>query len=290
MKHLKSYKVFESEFVDKYEVDELLDKISQSGIESLSDIDRNRLTLFSEGDKEIIETIEKMGDITNKFRELNQTLNRLSSEGKSDEAHELFQRDWMKLNDQLRPLEASFRKWGIELGDPRLDKLMRKVRPDAYNRQVLERSESMWKSSQAREAISEIYTIVDEIYLDPRRKEDGFVDFLVEMSEFTKYAEDYNGFFAGNRFQTFKEFESFITNYIDGIISPLIYVAPFWMSRTKEDIVNFGDVYSDTIYVKVIDTEPDKEELEEINKVIKADEIHLMTSKSGDKYVRFWWD
>jgi hypothetical protein len=132
MKHLKSYRLFESEFFDSDYIDTLLDKISDSGIESLSDIERNQLKLFSENDKEIIETIEKMGDITNQFRELNAEIKRQQDEGISDGFH--LMKDWMKLNDQLRSLEASFRKWGIELGDPRLDRMMRKTRPDAYNR------------------------------------------------------------------------------------------------------------------------------------------------------------
>lgn len=132
MEYLKSFKLFEkSDFIDKDDVDELLDKISSSGIESLSDIDKNRLTLFSEGDKEIIETIEKMADITLKFKELNKKLKELSENG--GDGFNLFKKEWGPLNDKLRPLEQSFRKWGIELGDYRLDKLMRKVRPDAYN-------------------------------------------------------------------------------------------------------------------------------------------------------------
>lgn len=132
MEYLKSFKLFEkSDFIDKDDVDELLDKISSSGIESLSDIDKNRLTLFSEGDKEIIETIEKMADITLKFKELNKKLKELSKNG--GDGFNLFKKEWGPLNDKLRPLEQSFRKWGIELGDYRLDKLMRKVRPDAYN-------------------------------------------------------------------------------------------------------------------------------------------------------------
>ena len=133
---LRRESVLESVFVSKEDVDELLDKINKSGITSLSDIDKNRLTLFSEGDKEIIETIEKMADITNQFRELNDEMRRCQDSGESDGFH--LMKDWMKLNNQLRPLEASFRKWGIELGDPRLDRLMRKVRPDAYNRHVIE--------------------------------------------------------------------------------------------------------------------------------------------------------
>ena len=134
---VKNWKQFlkESVFVSKDEVDTLLDKISLSGISSLSDIEKNRLTLFSTEDKEIIKTIEAMGDITNEFRELNQRMNKLSSEGKSEQAHSLMGY-WMQLNDKLRPLEQSFRKWGIELGDERLYRLMKKVRPDAYNNNV----------------------------------------------------------------------------------------------------------------------------------------------------------
>jgi len=131
MKWLKSYKKFESDFFDSDYIDTLLDKISDSGIDSLSDIEKNQLKLFSEGDKEIIETIEKMADITNQFRELNAEIRRQQDEGISDGFH--LMKDWMELNRQLRPLEASFRKWGIELGDPRLYRLMSKVRPDAYN-------------------------------------------------------------------------------------------------------------------------------------------------------------
>jgi vacuolar-type H+-ATPase subunit I/STV1 len=136
---VKNWKQFlkESVFVSKDEIDTLLDKISSSGINSLSDIEKNRLILFSDEDKEIIKTIEQMGDITNEFRELNQRMNKLSSEGKNEEAHSLMSY-WMELNDKLRPLEQSFRKWGIELGDERLDNLMRKVRPDAYNRGVID--------------------------------------------------------------------------------------------------------------------------------------------------------
>ena len=136
----KNFLIKESIFVSKDDVDELLDKISSSGINSLSDIEKNRLTLFSENDKEIIKIIEEMGDITNEFRELNKKMNKLSSEGKNKEAHSLMSH-WMELNDKLRPLEQSFRKWGIELGDVRLDNLMRKVRPDAYNRGVIDNIE-----------------------------------------------------------------------------------------------------------------------------------------------------
>src|ERR1035437_7141953 len=141
MKHLTTYKLFESTFVSKEEVDILLDKISQSGITSLSDIEKNRLTLFSEQDREIIDTIEKMGDLTRKFKEVNAEMRRCQDSGESDGFH--LMDDWLKLNNQLRPLQASFRKWGIELGDERLTNLMRKQRPDVYNTNIFESKEDI---------------------------------------------------------------------------------------------------------------------------------------------------
>ena len=136
MKNLKSFKYFkESVFVTKDEVDELLDKISDSGITSLSDIERNRLTLFSEDDKEIIKIIEEMGDITKEFIEVNNKISKLMSEHKDEEARS-FMDQWDSLDKKMTVLENSFKKWGIELGDERLSNLIRKIRPDVYNKEV----------------------------------------------------------------------------------------------------------------------------------------------------------
>lgn len=129
MKHLKEA----SEFFNQQYIDNLLDKINQSGITSLSDIERNQLTLFSEDDKEIISTIEKMGDITYQFKILNKKMNQMSSSGEN--ARPLM-KDWMMLNDKLKVLERTFKKWGIEHGDWRLSKMMSKVRPDVYGYQI----------------------------------------------------------------------------------------------------------------------------------------------------------
>jgi len=136
MKNLKSFKYFkESVFVTKDEVDELLDKINDSGISSLSDIERNRLTLFSEEDKEIIKIIEEMGDITTQFIEVNRQISKLMSEHKDEEARS-FMDQWDSLDKKLTVIENSFKKWGIELGDERLSNLIRKIRPDVYNKEV----------------------------------------------------------------------------------------------------------------------------------------------------------
>lgn len=135
MKNIKSFKYFkESVFVTKDEVDELLDKINSSGISSLSDIERNRLTLFSEEDKEIIKIIEEMGDLTKEFVEVNRQISKLMSEHKYEEAR-LFMAQWDSLDRKLTIIENSFKKWGIELGDERLSNLIRKIRPDIYNKE-----------------------------------------------------------------------------------------------------------------------------------------------------------
>ncbi len=194
MEYLKSFKLFEkSDFIDKDDVDELLDKISSSGIESLSDIDKNRLTLFSEGDKEIIETIEKMADITLKFKELNKKLKELSENG--GDGFNLFKKEWGPLNDKLRPLEQSFRKWGIELGDYRLDKLMRKVRPDAYNNIFENKSNLKFSKKEKKGAKTDTYdvsksgTVIGQVKWSSRMRGYAFLpttDCDNEIKEFVK--------------------------------------------------------------------------------------------------------
>lgn len=195
MEYLKSFKLFEkSDFIDKDDVDELLDKISSSGIESLSDIDKNRLTLFSEGDKEIIETIEKMADITLKFKELNKKIKELSENG--GDGFNLFKKEWGPLNDKLRPLEQSFRKWGIELGDYRLDKLMRKVRPDAYNNIFENKSNLKFTKKEKKKGaktdtydVSKSGTVIGQIKWSSRMRGYAFLpttDCDTEIKEFVK--------------------------------------------------------------------------------------------------------
>lgn len=133
MNHIKLY---ESYFVSKSNVDELLDKISKSGIASLNDIDKNRLSLFSSNDKEIISLIDKMGDVTLQFKSLNLKIDQLNKSGKSDEAYILFKNNWMNLNTEMCTLEKQIENYGIHLGDERLSLLMKRERPDAYNSSI----------------------------------------------------------------------------------------------------------------------------------------------------------
>ena len=144
----------------------------------------------------------------------------------------------------------------------------------------LEHRDQLFKGNQAEPILSQIYDIKDKIYLDPYRKEDGLTDFLVDYSQFIEYATKYN------KLSQFKEMIETISKLINGEI----FIAPYWFSRTKDDILNFSNVYSDTIYVKVDDIFVTKYDLNKINQSIEADELDIMTSESGNKYVRIWWD
>lgn len=137
----------------------------------------------------------------------------------------------------------------------------------------------------ARVVISKVYNIVDEVELSKR-----LVDFIVEIDQFVKYADEYGGSFAGNRFHSLQEFKEFVEDQVDGIVSPLIYVAPFWFTRREVDITEFRDVYSDTIYIKIITPNFSLEEIDQVQKQLGCDECHLVKSKSGDIYLRVWWD
>ena len=133
MKHLKPYKLFESILVHPDELDKLLDKIKETGITSLSEIEQKRLKLFSEEDKEVIDVINRMADVTIKFKELNNTLDELAKSDKGDDdIHNTYMTEWKSLNDQMIKLESEIESYGIELGDVRLSVLMAKIRPDAY--------------------------------------------------------------------------------------------------------------------------------------------------------------
>tara|TARA_R110000772_G_scaffold2410_4_gene8578 strand:- start:54171 stop:54575 length:405 start_codon:yes stop_codon:yes gene_type:complete len=132
---LKYLKTFEnSKFVDQDEVNDLLDKIYQSGITSISDIEKNRLDLFTESDKKIIDLIERMGDVTLKFKDLNAEM-----EGDPDiiSNKNNHMSKWSILNKQMVKLEIEIKHYGIELGDERLGNLMRIQRPDVYGNDFL---------------------------------------------------------------------------------------------------------------------------------------------------------
>ena len=83
--------IFEkSKFVDTDEFNELLDKINDGGITSLTDIEKKRLDLFSMDDEPILDVIDRMGDLTTQFKIVNKKLKDLQSQGKIVDAKNLF--------------------------------------------------------------------------------------------------------------------------------------------------------------------------------------------------------
>jgi hypothetical protein len=121
-----------SKFVDQEEFDSLLDKIGDEGMQSLSDIEKKKLELFSKDDAPIYDLIDQMADITLKFKDINQRMDELTDTGKSDEAQKIFKDEWQRANDEIIIIEREIESYGIELGDSTFVMMMKKHRPDAY--------------------------------------------------------------------------------------------------------------------------------------------------------------
>lgn len=170
-----------------------------------------------------------------------------------------------------------------------------------YLKKFNESREQLFDADEGRKVLSQVYDIVDEI---PMHR---ISDFLVDVEKFIEYAEEYDGYFAGNRFDTFDEFKQMLDIEIEGInafmgSSPIYYVAPHWFSRTPDDILKFEDVYSATIYTNIDDDvikgmQNDEDykrdiwsSINDLRTRIEADEAHIMKSVKGKYYLRIWWD
>ena len=133
MKYLKNLKKFkESKFVSEKEADQILDKINDSGMNSLSDYDKKRLSLYSDDDKEVLEIIDRLAELTTQIRKLNTKMDQLSKDNKDEESKRIFDNEWSDLNDKIRDVEDEFEKYGIELGEDELTDMMISHRPDVY--------------------------------------------------------------------------------------------------------------------------------------------------------------
>jgi hypothetical protein len=125
--------IFEkSKFVEVDEFNELLDKINDTGLTSLTDIEKKRLDLFSMNDEPILDVIERMGDLTAQFKIINKKLKDLQSQGKIVDAKNLFRDEWGPLNDEMMKLEKIIQEHGIDLGDETFMSMMNKHRADVY--------------------------------------------------------------------------------------------------------------------------------------------------------------
>ena len=129
--------IFEkSKFVETDEFNELLDKINDTGITSLTDIEKKRLDLFSMDDEPILDIIDRMADLTSEFKMVNKKIKQLSDEGKTVEAKNLFRDQWDPMNDEMIKLEREIKSYGIEVGDETFMSMMNKHRSDVYGYDV----------------------------------------------------------------------------------------------------------------------------------------------------------
>lgn len=202
--------------------------------------------------------------ITKIYKDINQMLERFKSmdlncNSGTDKILNSFFRTWITIYPSLESIK-SFESFIIS-GD---------------------REKQITTSDEAREVLSEIYEIVDEVEFA------SFKDFLVPPDEFIDYSKKYNGNFAGNVFDSIEELQDILELEIE-FVSPIFYMAPFWFTRTKSDIVDFKEVYSDTIYIKLL-YDLNEKEIKKIRKKLEADECHIMNGLSGDTYLRVWWD
>jgi len=125
--------IFEkSKFVDTDEFNQLLDKINDGGITSLTDIEKKRLDLFSMDDEPILDVIDRLGDVSAQFKIINKRIKDLTSQGNEEEAKKIFKTEWDPLNDEMVKLEKEIESYGIELGDETLKVLMNKNRADVF--------------------------------------------------------------------------------------------------------------------------------------------------------------
>jgi hypothetical protein len=125
--------IFEkSKFVDTDEFNQLLDKINDGGITSLTDIEKKRLDLFSMDDEPILDVIDSLGDVSAQFKIINKRIKDLTSQGNEEEAKKIFKTEWDPLNDEMVKLEKEIESYGIELGDETLKVLMNKNRADVF--------------------------------------------------------------------------------------------------------------------------------------------------------------
>jgi len=160
------------------------------------------------------------------------------------------------------------------------------------------KNEQLRDGEQARIVIEKYYKVVDEI--THSYSSFNMVDFLVEADEFLERMDEHSGYIAGNYFSDTEHIKRDINKLYS--ISPHVYVCPYWNTRTEKDIES-GDVYADTLYIPYIEGVNGKigesgkmeailSELEFLN----ADEISVSTSynnvssKSGEDYIRIWWD
>ena len=128
MKHIKK---FESYFISDEDSNEILDKISKYGIESLSLKDKNNLKQYSEDDvdikniiKSLVENIVELEKVNIEIRSFNNIY---------DKVKDILKDKWKPLNDKISKLENSLiSEFGILPEDSKVMKYIKDIFPESY--------------------------------------------------------------------------------------------------------------------------------------------------------------
>ncbi len=102
MKHIKK---FESYFVSDEDSNEILDKITKNGIESISLKDKNILKQYSEDDVDIKEIIKSLVESIVELEKVNIEIRSFNNE--YDKVKNILKDKWKPLNDKISKLENS---------------------------------------------------------------------------------------------------------------------------------------------------------------------------------------
>jgi hypothetical protein len=123
---IQFHQIFEkSKFVEVDEFNELLDKINDTGLTSLTDIEKKRLDLFSMDDEPILDLIDRMAEISVAMRSLTKIIKDLSDKGESDKLDKALG-EWKPLDTEITKLENIIEEYGIDLGDETFMSMMNK--------------------------------------------------------------------------------------------------------------------------------------------------------------------
>ena len=109
-RHIKTFEQFMNEgsyFHTMKNIDEILDKISKSGYESLDDSDKAILLNFSKDDEDIYDILVKLNNLIKKFKRLNQKISVLV--GSDSQEVEKVKKDWLTINSELADYESKLR-------------------------------------------------------------------------------------------------------------------------------------------------------------------------------------
>lgn len=128
MKHIKK---FESYFVSDEDSNEILDKISKSGIEYISLKDRNILKQYSEDDVDIKEIIKSLVESIVELEKVNIEIRSFNNE--YDKVKNILKDKWKPLNDKISKLENSLiSEFGILPDDSKVMKYVENNFSESY--------------------------------------------------------------------------------------------------------------------------------------------------------------